>query len=77
MLYVVAKAVDKKNKIVVSIDDMEINFRRDEFYGLMTWVFNNGSWTDDMDELMLSVVGDPKAPASKILSYQQHLKISR
>lgn len=45
---------------------MEINFRRDEFYGLMAWVFNNGSWTDDMDELMLSVVGDPKAPASRL-----------
>jgi hypothetical protein len=55
---------NKKNKVIVSIDEMDINFRRDEFYALMTWVFNSPSFTDYSDEFFMVNMPDPNSPAT-------------
>ena len=45
-----------------------LNFRRDEFYALMTWVYNSPSYTDYMDEFMLVYQADPNVPAGSLIS---------
>ena len=44
--------VVKNNRIIITIDDFDLNIRRDEFYALMTWLFNSPSYTDFMDEYL-------------------------
>ena len=47
----------------IAIGSVVINFRRDEFYALITWVFNSPAFTDYMDEFMMVNVPDPNVPA--------------
>jgi hypothetical protein len=55
---------NKKNKVIVAIDEMDMNFRRDEFYALMTWVYNSPSFTDYSDEFFMVALSDPNSPAT-------------
>ena len=59
--------IDKKNKIIVAIDTTSVHFRRDEFYALLTWIFNSPSYNDFMDEFINVNVSDPNVPACKLI----------
>jgi hypothetical protein len=58
------REVDNENKIVVAIDELSLNMRRDEFYAIMTYVFNNVSHDDEMDKLLMNVLPNPDDPIS-------------
>ena len=62
----VEETFNKKNKIIVSIDEMDINFRRDEFYALITWVFNSPSFSDFSDEFFIINTSNPNVPARRL-----------
>jgi hypothetical protein len=57
---------------VVAIDELALNMRRDEFYALMTYVFNNVSHDDEMDKLLMNVLPNPEDPISKALLSSSH-----
>jgi hypothetical protein len=48
----------------VAIDELSLNMRRDEFYAIMTYVFNNVSHDDEMDKLLMNVLPNPDDPIS-------------
>jgi hypothetical protein len=56
---------NKKNKVIVAIDEFDLNFRRDEFYALITWVFNSPSFTDYCDEFFIVNMPNPNVPAGR------------
>lgn len=56
--------VVKNNRIIITIDDFDLNIRRDEFYALMTWLFNSPSYTDYMDEYLFVTVFNNADPAT-------------
>lgn len=48
------------------MDQLDLFFRRDEFYALITWVYNSPSFTDYSDEFMYTYPSNPKAPARRL-----------
>ena len=55
--------VEKRNKIIVAVEDADVNFRRDEFYALLTWVLNSPAYNDQMDEFLLVAQPNLSIPA--------------
>lgn len=43
---------DMNNKIDVLMKDLKINFRKDDYYALMTYVFGNLSYNDGIDDIL-------------------------
>lgn len=53
----------KKNKVIITIDELEVNLRRDEYYALQTWIFNSPAYNDYMDEFLMVSQPNPLVPA--------------